>query len=113
MDSGDFDSLVTFTRHGPPVRDGRSRVDGPPVEVAANVPCNIVPGVGTERFANAENAATAPAVFVVRREPDLEQLDAGDCCVDQDGRVYDIKSVRPHPDNPRFDLEVTAVRKAG
>lgn len=113
MRSGGFDSLVTFTQPGPPVRDGRSRVDGPPVEVAANVPCEITPGVGSERFANAENAASAPAVFRVRKEPDLEQLDAGGNVVDQDGRVYDIKSVRDHPKNPRFELEITAVRKAG
>ena len=113
MRSGGFDSLVTFTRPGVPTRDGRSRVDGAPVEVAANVPCDIIAGVGSERFASAENAATAPFVIYCRREPDLDSLDPGDHAVDQDAHVYDIKSVRPDPKDPRHGLEIAAVRKMG
>ena len=113
MRSGGLDGLVRFVRAGGMVQDGRSRVPGPDVTVADNVPCSVKAGQGTERFANAENAATAPIVISVRREPDLETLDAGDFAIlIETGRRYDIKSVRPGERDPRRDLEVLAVGNA-
>jgi len=110
MRSGDLDSLVKFVRPGVPSRDGRSRVPGADVLVADLVPCHVLGGQGTERFANAENAATAPIVITVRREPDLDGLDTGDVAILlETGKRYDIKSVRPGTRDPRRDLEVLAV----
>lgn len=112
MRSGGLDDVVTFARPGAPVRDGRSRVVGADVPIAVDVPCEIEAGQGSERFANAENAATAPYILRCRREDDLDTLDAGDVAIDQLGHRYDIKSVRPGPKDPRRELEILAVRMA-
>jgi head-tail adaptor len=45
---------------------------------------------GTERFANAENAATAPMRFFFRWREDLVRLTGK---IVMDGRSYDVKSV--------------------
>lgn len=120
MRSGGQDTLIRIMKPGPPVRDGRSRVDGPDVLVA-ELPCSYLPGQGTERFANAENAATAPAIFRCRREPEIEDVDAG-CTILLldlvDGVMvvrsrYDVKSARPAERDPRHTLEFMAVKKAG
>lgn len=117
MRSGRFDAEVKFVRAGGPQRVGQSRVPGAEVTVADQVPCRVDNGQGTERFANAENAATAPIVIIVRREPDLDSLDTGDVAIlVETGKRYDIKSVRPYAGDrrsgggdPRRDLEILAV----
>lgn len=112
MRSGDLDSLVAFYRDGEPVREGRSRVSPGAIPIAVNVPAHIIAGVGAERYASAENAATAPYVITIRKEPDVEELGAGHVMKDDLGKLYDISSVRPHPQDPRRDLEIAAVRRA-
>ncbi len=112
MRSGGMDAVVAFHRPGAPVRVGGSRVPGPPVVVAKDVPAEIVAGIGAERFANAENAATAPVVVHVRREPDVETLDPLCTMTDEGGQVYAILSVRPAERDPRRELEIAAVRSA-
>lgn len=117
MRSGGLDNLVTFLRPGPPAREGMSRVKRTDIVIAPDVPCRVTGGEGTERFANAENAASAPIAIIVRREVDLEGLNAGDLAVLQDtGRRYFIKSVRPYTGDkrtaggdPRRELEILAV----
>lgn len=49
------------------------------------------PAPGTERFANAENAASAPMRFVFRWEDGLVTVE--DRLLHDDGRRYDIQSV--------------------
>lgn len=113
MRSGDLDALVKFVRPGPLERQGRSRVPVGDVLVADLVPCHVTGGQGSERFANAENAASAPFIITVRREPDLDDLDAGDVAIlVESGRRLDIKSVRPGERDPRRDLEILAVGDA-
>lgn len=61
----------------------------------AQVPARMKPGVGSERFANEQNAATAPAVFHCLFDPRLADLAAKDRLVDLAiDRVFDIQSVR-------------------
>ena len=61
----------------------------------AQVPARMKPGVGSERFANEQNAAEAPAVFWILFDPRLEDLKASDRLVDLAiGRTFDVKSVR-------------------
>lgn len=120
MRSGNLDCLIRLVRPGALAQQGRSRVPGAEVEIAT-VPASIVPGVGLERFASAENAATAPAVIVIRRSPEVESVDAGDVAVELEEiagvmepvRRYDLKSVRPWPKDPRRSLELSGVRNAG
>ena len=110
MRSGELDSEVTFVRPGAPAREGRSRVPGADVPIAEKVPCHVEGGQGTERFANDQNAATAPFVITTRREPDLDSLDAGDVAIlVETGKRLEIKSVRPGERDPRRDLEILAV----
>jgi hypothetical protein len=121
MRSGDLDTLIRLVRPGALAQQGRSRVAGADVLIA-EVPARMVSGIGQERFASAENAATAPAVFVIRRSPEVEDVDAGDALLELeengDGemvpvRRYDIKSARPWPQDPRRTLEISGVRNAG
>lgn len=120
MRSGDLDNLVRILRPGPLAREGRSRVPGEDVLVADRVPARLQAGVGTERFASAENIATAPAVFIIRREPDVENIEPRFVLVhllEVDGEMvegdrYDIKSVREWPPEPRQAWEVSCVRLA-
>ena len=120
MRSGDLDCLIRIVRPGALAQAGRSRVAGVEVTVA-EVPARILPGVGQERFASAENAATAPAVIVIRRSPEVEDVDAGDVAVELEEvagamvpvRRYDLKSVRPWPQDPRRALELAGVRNDG
>ena len=117
MRSGGLDNEATFVRPGPPVRVGQSRVPGPDMVIAPDVPCRVTAGEGTERFANAENAATAPIAIYVRREEDTDQINAGDAAILATTRKrYVIKSVRPYSGDkrtaggdPRRELEILAV----
>lgn len=119
MRSGDLDTLIRIVRPGALQQQGRSRVPGAEAVVADNVPARMVAGIGNERFASAENIATAPSVFVIRRDPAYE-VDAGDIVIEleeqagvmQPVRRYDLKSVRPWPQDQRHALELSGVREA-
>jgi head-tail adaptor len=50
--------------------------------------CSMAPGPGTERFQNAEVAASAPMRFVFRWRPDLVR--STDRIEGDDGRTYEI-----------------------
>jgi hypothetical protein len=112
MRGGRLDTLIRIKRPGALARDGRSRVAGATTVVVETL-AQYIPGVGSERFASAENIASAPSVFVIRRQSDTESIDAGDQVVlVEDGvetRSFDIKSVRPSPQNPRWSIELSGV----
>lgn len=112
MRSGDLDTLIRIYRPGALERSGRSRVPGGETLVAECL-CQYLPAVGTERFSSEQNVATAPAVFIIRREPDVDAVDAT-CVVvlvedDVERDRFDIKSARPWPKDPRWALELSGV----
>ena len=95
MLSGKQDRVISFQRKGEEVDNGHERVPGDWADIAGAeaVPAMFKPGMGSERFANAQNAATAPSVYWVRYMPALADLSPLDRIVDAT-RVYDIKSVK-------------------
>jgi head-tail adaptor len=91
MKLGKLDRRIRIERDGAPTHNGYQNVSGEPVTVAT-VWAQWMPGVGRERFANDENVATAPGVFVIRwssRVRDVSPLDR----VEFEGRMYDIGRV--------------------
>lgn len=64
----------------------------------ATVPARMDPGAGSERFANEQNAATAPAIYRFLFDPRLEDLAPDDRLVDLSlpaaMQTFDIHSVR-------------------
>lgn len=113
MRSGDLDTEIRIVRPGALERQGRSRVPNGEVAVIPSLLARYVPAIGQERFASDQNVAKAPAVFVVRREPDTDAIDTDCVVVLLEGGVererFDVKSVRPWPQDPRFSLEIAAV----
>lgn len=112
MRSGDLDTEIRIVRPGALERQGRSRVPAGEVEIAQLL-ARYVPAVGNERFASEQNIAHAPALFVVRKEPDLAEVGTN-CTVIllEDGvpkERFAVKSVRPWPQDPRHALEIAAV----
>lgn len=93
MGNRSYDREVTFQR-ATSAHDGlQKRPTGWPAIAA--VPARMKPGIGRERFANAQNAAEAPAVYFVLYDPRLADLKAADRLVDPIvGRTFDIQSVR-------------------
>lgn len=76
--------------------DGLQKTDG--FAPLATVPARMDPGAGSERFANEQNAATAPAIFRFLYDPRLEDLSPTDRLVDLSlpaaMQTFDIQSVR-------------------
>lgn len=106
-DAGRRDRLVTIVRQ---VTSGTDSW-GDPVpssETETERWAAVTPSPGTERFANAENAATAPIRFVFRWEDDLVRVT--DTLRHDDGREYDVKSVTEI--GRREGWEVLAVARA-
>lgn len=70
---------VTTNAHNEPVESGATR---------SATWCSMAPGPGTERFQNAELAASAPMRFIFLYRPDLvrdtDRIEA------DDGRTYEI-----------------------
>src|SRR5688500_1571722 len=107
MRSGDLDTEIRIVRPGALERQGRSRVaDGE--EEIAQLMARYVPAIGNERFASAQNIASAPAVFIVRNEPDLAEVGTNCTVILLDLGVpkerFAVKSVRPWPQDPRHAL---------
>ena len=86
--AGRLDRRVTIVR--PAVtRDAlNTPVEGEPTRTVRWA--SVRPAPGTERFANLENAATAPTRFVLRWQADLVRITDR---IEHDGRTYDVVSV--------------------
>lgn len=107
MPSGKYDRLIQFQM--PEVVDGGlARRSGGFADLGDPVPARMKPGIGSERFSNEQNAASAPAVYWFRWCPALADLDESALLVD--GQTYAVKSVR-WDGNMNSEVEVSAVRK--
>lgn len=92
MRAGRFDRLVDLMRRGADIDDGLSMQPGVLAALMENVPAEVKPAPGNEKYINAENAATAPTIFRVPWSPDYEDLNPKDV-VRYGGRDYNIVSV--------------------
>lgn len=75
MNSGRYDRLIQILRPHE-ADDGTSIVTQGLIEHGKPVPARFKPGLGKERFANAQNSESAPAVYFVRYHPDFSVLPA-------------------------------------
>ncbi len=94
-DSGEFDRMIRIERDAPASHDGYQNVPGAPFVLAERW-AHYLPGAGRERFADAENAATAPAIFTIFWSPEVEDVSPVDRVrfpAKNDGRLYDIQRV--------------------
>lgn len=107
VEAGKLDRRVTILRAGTGTRDEYGEVQ-PGANTETTTWASLRPAPGTERFANAENAATAPMRFVFRWRADLVR--ETDRLRDEFGLVYDVKSVTEI--GRREGLEVLAVARA-
>lgn len=116
LDAGRLDRRIRIERDGLPVHDGLQNVAGAP-SVFAERWASVRPGGGRERFASAENAATAPMVFWLRWDRTLDPSAPGGVgTADRirypardDGQLYDIKSAVEI--GRREGIEIAAVRR--
>lgn len=107
MPSGKYDRLIQF-QVADLVDGGMARRKGAWADYGPAVPARMKPGVGSERFANAQNAATAPAVFWFLWCPELAALEPDARLVD--GMLtYEVKSVR-WDGNRNSEVEISAIR---
>ncbi len=89
IDPGGMRHRVAIIRAGPSAANSwNEAVPGPPVETVRWA--SVTPVPGTERFANAENAASAPMRFVFRWKKRLVQVTDR---LRHDGRIFEIQSV--------------------
>lgn len=89
MNVGKFDRLVKIFSPGAPVRTSWGETTDPaPVETEAWA--HVKPAPGTERFLNAENAASAVWRFFFRWRDDLVKPTY---TIQHDGKIFDVKSV--------------------
>jgi head-tail adaptor len=99
IDAGALDRRIRIERDGPSTHDGYQNVPGAPAPLAT-VSASVKPGGGRERYANAENAATAPMIFTIRWSRALDPTAPGGISPDDyirypasdAGQLYDIKS---------------------
>lgn len=106
------DWRIRIERDGPSLHDGFQRVPGD-IQILGTVWASYWPGGGKERTANAENAATAPAVFRIQYADLYADLGPGDRIrypSRDDGALYDIKSCFEL--GRRDEIEIAAVRRA-
>jgi len=116
--AGSLDRRIRIERDGPTTHDGYQNAPGEPV-VLATVWASARPGGGRERYANAENAATAPMVFTIRwtraldpNAPEgISPADRVRYPATDAGRLYDIKSAVEL--GRRDGIVIAAVRKSG
>jgi len=118
INAGDLNRRIIVERDGPATHDGYQNVPGQP-EVLATIWASVRPGGGRERYANAENAATAPMVFTIRWTRLLDPSSPEGVSPDDrirypvgnSGQLYDIKSVVELGN--REGIVIGAVRRAG
>lgn len=108
MTSGKYDRLIQF-QVAPLVDGGMARRKGEFANLGPAVPARMKPGVGRERFANEQNAATAPRIYWFRWCPELAALGEDARLVDG-AAVLEVKSVR-WDGNMNSEVEVAAVQK--
>lgn len=108
MPSGRYDRLIQF--QAPALVDGGlARRKGDWTDLGPAVPARMKPGVGKERFANEQNAATAPAVYWFLWCPELDAL-APDARLVDGAAIYEVNAVR-WDGNRNSEVEVSAIRK--
>lgn len=118
LDARKLDRFIRIERDGPDTHDGYQNVPGSP-SVIAEVWSSMKPGGGRERYANEENAATAPMVFTIRWTRSLDPHAPGGISPDDrvrypaadTGLLYDVKSVVEH--SRKDGIVIAAVRQAG
>lgn len=114
MDARKLDRRIRIERDGPSIHDGFQNVPGAP-EMLTEVWSSYRAGGGQERYANAENAATAPVIFRIRWQPGLDpDTPQGLTPADRvrypardDGSLYDIKAVTPIDRKKWIDIAAT------
>jgi head-tail adaptor len=84
--AGRLNRKVTIVRPSFTNNGHNEPVEGAPTRTSTW--CSMAPGPGTERFANAELAGSAPMRFVFRWRPDLVR--ENDRIEGDDGRTYEI-----------------------
>lgn len=103
--AGDLTERVTILRPGAAPRDAYGE-EVPGADTETETYAKVSASPGSERFANAENAASAPMRFIFRWRDDLvretDRLGYG-------GLIWDVKSAIPLV--PRTWLEVLAVAR--
>ncbi len=118
LDAGALNRRIRIERDGPSKHDGFQNVPGV-AAVLATVWASHRPGGGRERLANAENAATAPAVFRIRWNKAFDPDASGGLSPDDrvrfpardDGALYDIASVTEI--GLREGIEIIATKRTG
>lgn len=111
MGSGQYDRLIQFERAG--TRDtGMQRVRDDWQDFGPPVPARFKPAVGSERFANAENSATAPGVFWFRYIPELVDLNPADRVFDQSTGYYYVLTSVNWDGRTNSEVEVTGTKRA-
>lgn len=116
--AGTLDRRIAIERDGPATHDGYQNVPGVS-GVLVTVWASVKPGGGRERYANVENAATAPMVFTIRWTRSLDPNSPEGISPDDrirypagvNGQLYDIKSVVEMGN--REGIVIGAVRRAG
>jgi SPP1 family predicted phage head-tail adaptor len=106
MKAGRLNRRIEIQRQGPETDDGLTTITGeflPLVTVWAE----FRPAGGSERFANAENMALAPATFAIRYGSVVADVNPKDRIV-HSGLAYDIKSVEVTKPNEEILITATA-----
>ena len=111
-----LDKRIRIERDGPPVHNGVQNVPGPPA-VQWTRSAQFIGSSGRERYANAETAATMPAMFRLRWESKLdpdapEGLSVKDrirCPDRDDGQLWEIVSVLAVGRQDAIDIGVVRV----
>jgi head-tail adaptor len=102
-----YDRVVAMQR-AQSIDDGLGTVDGGWFNLLSDVPARFRPALGKERFANAQNAANAPAIYFVRYCPELADLSAKDRLIDC-GIIVEILGVRwDGRTNSEIEISTTA-----
>ncbi|MFZ3483907.1 head-tail adaptor protein [Sphingomonas sp. 3-13AW] len=117
LDAGLLDRRIRIERDGKATHDGYQNVPGKPA-VLAKAWAQYIPSPGRERYANAEIAATAPALFRIPWQRKLDPDAPGGLSVKDrvrfpardDGALYEIVSVVEY--GRRVGLDIAVVRKA-
>lgn len=118
VDAGALNRRIWIERDGPDHHDGFQNVPGA-ASILAKRWASYRAGGGRERFVNAENAATAPAVFRIRWDRALDPnapdgISASDRIrypANERGDLYDIASaveVGLHE-----EIEIVATKRSG
>lgn len=114
--AGELDRRIQIERDGRIVHNGTQNVPEAPA-ILATVWAKYIGSPGRERYANAEQAATAPGLFRVRwnsvLDPDkptgLSVKDRVRHPAREDGQLYEIVSIQPYGRQVGIDIGVVRV----